>query len=212
MKQLLFVLSALLVAAPLHAHPHVWVDTAMRFEVNEDAEITGVTMTWAYDDFFTLLIFEDMGLDADADGKLTEAELDELFGFDLVHWPEGFEGDLYLYSNGDKIEMPRPRPIGIAVEDGRIVATHFREIPRVPTDGLEIMQYDPTYYVAYDVSQGVSFTDPACTAQVADPDPTVAEEALAEALQTPSEDIFLEIEMGIYYADRINISCASPSN
>jgi len=201
-----------LVAAPLGAHPHVFVDTAMRFEVNDDAEITGVTMTWSYDDFFTLLIFEDMGLDPDGDAVLTDDELDTLFGFDLENWPEGFEGDLYLYSNGDKIEMPRPRPIGIAVEDGRIVATHFREIPRVPTAGLEIMQYDPTYYVAYDISQGVSFTDPSCNASVSDPDPTVAEEALAEALETPSEDIFLTIEMGIYYADRIDISCAPPSN
>ena len=201
-----------LVAAPLGAHPHVWVDTAMRFEVNDDAEITGVTMTWAYDDFFTLLIFEDMGLDADGDAVLTDAELETLFGFDLEHWPEGFEGDLYLYSNGDKITMPRPHAIGIAVEDGKIVATHFREIPPVPVEGLEVMQYDPTYFVSYDVSQGVSFNDPNCSAVVADYDPTVAEAALADALQNPSEDIFLEIEMGIYYADRINISCASQSN
>ena len=67
MKHLTCALLLGLVAAPLGAHPHVFVDTAMRFEVNDDAEITGVTMTWSYDDFFTLLIFEDMGLDPDGD-------------------------------------------------------------------------------------------------------------------------------------------------
>ncbi|SHG92941.1 DUF1007 family protein [Marivita hallyeonensis] len=199
-------------AAPLGAHPHIFVDTALRFEVNDANEITGVTVTWTYDDFFTLLILEDYGLDSDGDGNLTEAELDTLFGFDLIEWPEGFEGDLYVYSNSEKIEMPRPRPIGIAVEDGLITATHYRDIPAVPVDGLEVLQYDPTYYVAYDVSQGVSFTDPDCSATVTDPDQQVAQAKIEEEVSGNMEDIFNEMRVGIYFSDRITMTCAQPSN
>lgn len=212
MKRFLSVLTLGLLAAPLGAHPHIFVDTALRFEVNDAAEITGVTVSWTYDDFFTLLILEDMGLDPDGDTILTDAELEQLHGFDLVEWPEGFEGDLYVYSNGEKIEMPRPRPIGIAVEDGLITATHYREIPPVPVEGLEVHQYDPTYYVAYDVSQGVTFTSPACDAVVTDPDQAAAQAAIEEEAGGSMEDVFNEMRVGIHFSDRIQISCALPSN
>lgn len=200
-----------MVAAPLGAHPHIFVETALRFEVNDQAQITGVTVTWTYDDFFTLLIFEDMGLDPDGDAELTQAELDQLFGFDLVEWPEGFEGDLYVFSNGEKIEMPYPRPIGIAVEDGFITATHFRDIPAVPIEGIEILQYDPTYYVAYDVSQGVTLTDPACIAAVTDPNEEEAFAAVEEEAGT-LENVFDEMLIGVHFSDTITFSCAQPSN
>jgi len=202
-----------LVATPLGAHPHIFVDTALRLEINDRLEVTGVTVTWTYDDFFTLLILEDYGLDPDGDGELTQAELDELHGFDLIEWPEGFEGDLYVYSAGEKVAMPRPRPIGIAVEDGFITATHFREIPPVPVEAIEILQYDPTYYVAYDVSQGVSLTDPDCTATVTDPDQQAAQDAVEKELAGGSmEDIFNEMRVGIHFADTVTLSCAQPSN
>lgn len=211
MKAVLSALALGLVAAPLGAHPHIFVDTALRFEVNDKFEVTGVTVTWTYDDFFTLLILEDYGLDPDGDGELTQAELDQLLGFDLVEWPEGFEGDLYVYSNGEKIEMPLPRPIGIAVENGFITATHFREIPAVPTEGIEILQYDPTYYVAYDVSQGVTLTDPDCTANVTDPNEDEAFAAVEEEAGS-LEDVFDEMLIGVHFSDTITISCAQPSN
>jgi ABC-type uncharacterized transport system substrate-binding protein len=212
MKHLTCALLLGLVAAPLGAHPHIFVDTAMRFDVNEDSEITGVTMTWVYDDFFSLLIFEDMELDPDGDAVLTDAELDKLFGFDLVEWPEGFEGDLYLYSNGEKIEMPRPRPIGIAVENGLIIATQYREIPPVPVKGLVVHQYDPTYYVAYDVSQGVTFSNPNCSATVTDPDIEAAQAVIEEEVSGNMEDIFNEMKVGVHFSDKIEMTCAQQSN
>ena len=207
MRHALCALALTLTAAPLGAHPHIFVETALRFEVNDAREVTGVTVTWTYDDFFTLLILEDYGLDSDGDGELTEAELDTLFGFDLIEWPEGFEGDLYVYRNGEKIEMPRPRPIGIAVEDGFITATHYREIPPVAVEAIEVLQYDPTYYVAYDVSQGVTLTDSGCTATVTDPDQELAQAAVDEELDGGSmEDIFNEMRVGIHFSDTITMS------
>lgn len=213
MKKLVCALALTVSAAPLSAHPHMFVDTGLRFEVNDRSEITGVTMSWTYDDFFTLLILEDYGLDPDGDGVLTEAELDVLHGFDLIEWPEGFEGDLYVYSNGDKIEMPRPVPVSVAVENGQITAVQHREIPAVPTEGLEILQYDPTFYVAYDVTQGVSFDRPGCSATVTDPDQAAAQAAIEEELNGGSmEDIFNEMMVGVHFSDRIAVTCELRSN
>jgi ABC-type uncharacterized transport system substrate-binding protein len=213
MKYLVCAFGIGLFAAPLGAHPHMFVDTGLKFEVNDASQITGVTMTWTYDELFTLLILEDYELDSDGDGVLTEAELDVLYGFDLIEWPEGFEGDLYVYSNGDKIEMPRPTPVSVSVENGQITATHYREIPPVGTDGVEILQYDPTYYVAYDVTQGVTFSRPDCRATISDPDQAAAQAAIEKELGGGSmEDVFNEMRVGIHFSDRISVTCASPSN
>ncbi|MFP7570239.1 DUF1007 family protein [Marivita sp. S2033] len=211
MNRLALAFTAGLFASPLGAHPHIFVDTALRFEVNDADEVTGVTVTWIYDDFFTLLIFEDMGLDPDGDAVLTPAELEQLHGFDLIEWPEGFEGDLYVTSGGDPVALPRPRPIGIAVEEGRIVATHYRDIPSVPTDDIEILQYDPTYYVAYDVSQGVSFSRPDCRAAVAEADAAAAQ-AMVEKELGNMDEIYNEMRIGIHFSDRIAITCEPRSN
>ena len=152
-------LAALIAALPLSpaaAHPHVFVDVALRFQDDGAGNLTGVEVTWSYDDFFSLLIFADMGLDPDGDGQLTEAELKRLWGFDLVEWPEGFEGDLYIHAGGQKIALDHPVPTGIRVEAGRIVATHTRSFGPVPADGLRVEPYDPTYYVDYTLAGPVT--------------------------------------------------------
>lgn len=197
-----------LIAPLARAHPHIFVTTRIVVEMNEAQQVTGVTMTWEYDDFFTLLIFEDMGLDKDADGALSEAELDRLMGFDLIEWPEGFEGDLYLASEGRKIEMPRPVPHDIAVRGGKIVATQKRAIPNVAAEGLEIRQYDPTYYVSYDLSGGIEVPAP-CAVRIEPPDMAAAEAEVAKLTeQSLSGDVFMEVKLGHLYASRAVISCA----
>lgn len=149
-----------------------------------------------------------MGLDRDADGVLTEPELDQLMGFDLIEWPDGFEGDFYVFSGDTKIDLPRPTPHDIAVIDGKISATQKREIPAVPADGLIIQQYDPTYYVAYDLSGGVELPGP-CTAQIIPPDQKAAEAEIKRLTDLQaSEDLYQEVELGHLYADQVVLTCA----
>lgn len=200
-----------LASTSLAAHPHVFVDTNLEVVV-EDGKVTGVNMSWAYDEFFTLLILEDMGLDPDGDGVLTSAELAQLKGFDLATWPPGFEADLYMATaDGTKIELGHPVPTTIAVTDGKIVAGHSRSVPRPDAKGLEIRQYDPTFYVQYTL-QDLSVAGD-CKSQVEPYDPTSADRALAEQLQNTSdtEDAFQVLEMGSFYADRIQLTCDSSS-
>ncbi|ETX30168.1 DUF1007 family protein [Roseivivax isoporae] len=191
--------------AAVGAHPHVFVDSELTVEVDAQGRITGTRMTWSYDEFFSLLILEDMGLDTDADGVLTEAEKDALMGFDFVTWPEGFEGDLYLDAEGGKVALGHPVSTSIDLVDGRIVSSHTRTVPEVPAEGAVFRQYDPTYYVAYTV-KSVSVTG-GCSASREAPDPDAGEEALAQALESYTEDQFQVLELGIHYADAITLSC-----
>ncbi|MGR3461685.1 MAG: DUF1007 family protein [Roseovarius sp.] len=67
------------VATTAGGHPHVFADVALRFESDARGRLTGVEVTWRYDDFFSLLILSDMGLDPDGDGQLSDAELARLW-------------------------------------------------------------------------------------------------------------------------------------
>ena len=75
MDRLLPALFAILLPLGAQAHPHIFVDTALALVTNAAGRPAGVEVTWRYDEFYSLLIFEDMGLDGDYDGTLTEAEL-----------------------------------------------------------------------------------------------------------------------------------------
>lgn len=198
---------ALVIGGALNAHPHVFVTTKMVLHMDSARNVTGVTMRMTYDGFFSLLVFEDMGLDPDADGVLTQPELDKLMGFDLVEWPEGFEGDFYVTSEGRKIEMPRPMPTDIDVVDGQIVSEQRRDIPAVAAHGLRVRQYDPTFYVAYDVRDGVTMDGPCTPTVIAANVEAAAAEAERLMEEAQSQDIFMEVELGHLYADEIVISC-----
>lgn len=196
----------LLPAVEAVAHPHVFVDSALRIETDADRRVTGIELSWAYDEFFTLLIFEDMGLDPDGDGQLTEAELEQLQGFETNNWPADFEGDLYLVAGGAPVALGPPEPRETRIEDGRIISSHFRPVPEVPAQGLEIKQYDPTFYVSYEISRGVEIAAP-CSAEIEAPDREAADAFVQEELQRVPEDMFEQLEVGEQYADRISLTC-----
>ena len=97
------------------AHPHVFVDVTLRFLPDEDGRLTGVEVIWRYDDFFSLLLLEDMGLDPDGDMELSGEERAALKGFDLVDWPEGFEGALFLETGGAAVALDPPEALDAAI-------------------------------------------------------------------------------------------------
>ena len=93
-----------------------------------------------------------MGLDPDADGVLTDAELAQLQGFDM-RWIAGFAGDAYLDQNGAPVPLSGPQQPTARVIGGRIVTTHLRRLarPLAPAAGpLVIRVHDPTYDTAHD--------------------------------------------------------------
>ncbi|AXI40871.1 DUF1007 family protein [Sulfitobacter sp. SK011] len=172
MKRIIHPVVALMMATPLAAHPHVFVDTGLEMIFNDTGQLTHVQVTWQYDALYSLLITEDMGLDPDYDGVLTTAEQAALTGFDMK-WVEGFNGDLEVLNGAEVLALSGPSKTTAVFAEGRITTTHLREIlsPVSVVEQVVIKPYDPTYYTAYDVTLPVVIRgSDTCRARVKMPD------------------------------------------
>lgn len=199
----------LLLATPLQAHPHVFVETGLRLVASESGAIQGVEVTWRYDELYSLLVMEDMGLDSDFDGQLTMAELERLNGFDL-QWIDGFEGDLYAQSAAGQLKLGAPQNRGTSLAAGQIVSRHYRAL-ETAADRLSLKAFDPTYYTAYDLGLGVDLPE-GCTAKVVKADLEAARKLEAELLGDDVDDPEADYpEVGEEFADEIFVTCASGS-
>jgi len=190
------------------AHPHVFVDTGLKVILSADGLVQGVEVSWAYDALYSMLTFEDRGVDTDYDGVLTDAEVVSLTGFDLK-WIDGFEGDLYLELAGATLALGAPEDRGVQIEDARIVSTHYRPLVEpVAAGGMILRAYDPTFYTAYDLTRGVT-VDGACAAEItpADLDAayTLVEELLYAIPTSEVEENFPQV--GKAFADTVVIQC-----
>ncbi|WP_276716629.1 DUF1007 family protein [Pseudooceanicola nitratireducens] len=196
------------------AHPHVFVDTALTVELDAQQRITAVTVTWVYDDFYSLLVLQDMGLDEDADGSLTPGELAQLDGWDMK-WIEGYAGDLYVAdATGRDVTLSPPQPLRTDVMEGRIVTQHRRVLPDpLSVSGASLHAYDPEFYTAYDLTGGVTLMGvvAGCSAGVARPDEDSAyAEAQALMAQFPEDAEEVPL-MGHVFAETVTITCAPKS-
>jgi ABC-type uncharacterized transport system substrate-binding protein len=204
-------LTLFLFAAPMaQAHPHVFVDVALRFLSDDQGRLTGVEVTWRYDDFFSLLVLEDRGLDGDGDMTLTEEERAALTGFDLEHWEPGFEGALFLHDAGQKLQLGAPRATHAAMQGGRIVTKHIRPVSLIDPNGLTVRAYDPSYYGALDLIE-VSGLPENCKTDIIDADTEAADAKVNELGGVGLEAVYDEVQVGIFYADEVRIACAPSS-
>jgi ABC-type uncharacterized transport system substrate-binding protein len=159
MRTVLTLILTCLTAAPLAAHPHIFIEAGFELILDEAGQMTHVRVSWQYDDFYSLLITEDMAMDSDGDGVLTEQEVATLTGFDMK-WDENFNGDLMMTVSDNLVALSRPREATASFAEGRITTTHLRalEVPLVPGKALIMKAYDPTYYSAYEVTGPVAVT------------------------------------------------------
>ena len=191
MKQIAALVLIFWPTADAMAHPHVFIDTGLSMYFDENGMLEQVEVTWVYDEFYSLLITEDLGLDPDFDGVLTAAETGVLTGFDM-RWIEGFNGDLEVYQNGQLLSLSGPRDYTASFADGRITTTHLRGVggDQVVGAALQVMPYDLTYYTAYDVTLPVVVQGKDdCTTQIDLPDMTAGLMAVREQLNALEADL-----------------------
>ncbi|EEE36191.1 polyphosphate kinase [Rhodobacteraceae bacterium KLH11] len=209
-----FILSLLCcLPLPALAHPHVFIDTGLEFLVDDAGNLTHVRVTWAYDEFYSLLVLEDMRLDQDADGVLTEAEEQFLSGFD-AQWVEGYNGDLVIRMGEIDIPLSGPLEPQATTEDARIVTTHLRAIEGdpVPADALSIKAFDESFYTAYELNRPVTISGPsACEIARDDPDIDAELAQMQAFLLSLDADFDLEENdiplVGEKFATEIKLSC-----
>jgi ABC-type uncharacterized transport system substrate-binding protein len=204
-------LTALPLAAP--AHPHVFVDVQMTLVFDATGALSGVGLSWEYDDLFTLLLTEDLGIDTDGDLKLTPDEMTALTAA-VLDWPEDFGGDLFVFQSGRPLAL-KPRSDGtVRLTDGRIVESHLRRLstPATPSQPVTIQVYDPYYYVAYTLvgEIGIDGTT-TCTKTYRPADLNTAYSKVDELLYGrpasavgPNEAF---PEVGALFADMVTVTC-----
>ena len=190
------------------AHPHVFIDTVLRVVVDEAGNLEGVEVTWTYDDFYSLLLLSDLGLDNDGDGRLRDDELARLDGFDM-NWIEGYQGDTHASRGGAAVTLGPPQGRGVTVERGLLTSTHFRAASG-PADGLVVKAYDPTFYTAYSLVGAVR-VEGTCGARVRPADLAAAYSLVEELLYaTPASEAEESYpEVGEAFADTVTVSCTS---
>lgn len=200
---------------PALAHPHVFIDTGLEFIVDDSGQLTHVRVTWAYDELFSLFQLEDMKLDQDSDGILTESEEQFLSGFD-AQWVEGYNGDLVVFADGTPVTLSGPMEAKATTEDGRIVTSHLRAVEGegVPATAVVAKAYDETYYTAYEVTRPVTVSGSAsCQISRIDADIDGQLAQMQAFLQTLDADYDLEENdiplVGESFATEIRLSCPS---
>lgn len=218
-----FAGAVFLAVTPVQAHPHVFIDTTLVLEIDRQGQLVAVDVTWAYDDFYSLVLLEDRGLDSDFDGQLTENELGQLQGFDL-QWDAEFAGDLYVTSVFDEAQavvLGKPKDLGVTMENGQIVSRHRRMLDHpVPAGQLNIKAYDPSYYSSYELVQARVATagqagnadgsvEQACSVLVTQPNLNAAyskvEELLYATPQEQAEEFFPEV--GEAFSAVVRLQC-----
>lgn len=210
----LAVMALGLCAPSAHAHPHIFIDSGVEAVFDDQGRVTALRISWAYDDFYSLLMIEDMGLDPDGDSILTPEEQSKLSGFDM-DWDADYDGDLYVLAGAEAVTMGRPMAFDARYEEGIITSTHMRQLatPLAPgVDGLVVQIYDSGFYTAYRINAGAVLTGApqGCTAAVFEPDLDAADLKLQEILAEYQGDESIEMEfpaVGANYADEVRITC-----
>jgi len=193
------------------AHPHIFVDAGLVVLRDADGAVTEVEVTWRYDELYSLILAEDLGLDPDYDLQLTEEEVAGVLGFDL-NWSAGFTGGLTLQQAGEALDLGPPEPVSLRMlETGQIETTHRRPVSGAEPGPISAQIYDPSFYIAFEMILPVEVADaPGCAVDLIRADLDVAYAALETALEeiggaVAAEDNFPAV--GAYFADRAEISC-----
>jgi polyphosphate kinase len=216
LRMLVLTLCLAVLPPAARAHPHEFVDARLGFVFDDAGRLTAVSVEWRYDEFTSMLIQSDLGLNPAAT-DLAADQAPELQGFDM-DWIEGYNGDLWPMADGEDLELGPPQPGPVTVEGGQIVSRHHRVLPQ-PIDPRQVrivvQVYDPEFYIAYTIAQGSSdLSQIGCRARVftADFDAAYARlEVALEELSAGGADIEMNFpRVGRDFADEIRIDCDDP--
>lgn len=201
-------------AAPAAAHPHIFTEVGYEMIFDDAGRLAALRTTWIYDELFSLLIIEDGGYDTDGDGAISEAELVGLADFDS-QWPEDYDGDLHVAQGDTAVQAGPPGDWSVSWAAGQLGSVHTRsfEPPLDPAAGpITISHYDPTYYVAYEITLASVLTGRRdCTVTVDLPDLDSAAQTLQEELAALGPSTTLQEagfpEVGDLFAETAVLTC-----
>lgn len=204
------LLVAGLVSAPAaRAHPHVFIDAGVDFLFDEAGRLDRLRVAWIYDPMTSLFILEDLGIDPGA--PLSPADRARIAAYDTV-WEEGYAGDAYLWDGARRVGLSGPQAPEAEIRDGRVAIRFLRDVdaPFRPDPDARVEVYDPTYYMAYTITEAPRLEGPhaGCAARVEPFEPTRALAPLQRSLFALSaEETPEQADVGALFAEKVHLSC-----
>lgn len=194
------------------AHPHVFAEARLEVVAAADGSIERLRNVWRFDELFTSTVL--LEFDTDADGTMSEAELDALTALitDSISDYNYFlslsvEGQEYGFSPVDDMK---------ALFDGGQMTLLFTAAPDTRVmlaSNPAISVYDPTFYTSIefyeDDAMAIIDAPGGCTHAMVVPD---IDAVLSQQQDTLTEDFFNDPEGNDYsqmFATRMEISCAA---
>ncbi|MBZ8117056.1 DUF1007 family protein [Roseovarius sp. LXJ103] len=135
------------------AHPHVFVDASTGFVVSDDGALQALRISWTYDAFTTLFLFDALDLDKDRDGALDEADYAVIVQGE-TDWPPEYKGDVYLEVAGQDHPLGRPENAVASMADNKITVAFDLPLAAPATLGeaeVILRLYDPGFYYDYTI-------------------------------------------------------------
>ncbi|MBD8063979.1 DUF1007 family protein [Devosia sp. PTR5] len=157
------------------AHPHIFIDAAVDVTFDAQGRVSALHHRWTFDTAFSVWMVQ--GLDADGDGNVSSAEMQELADENVGSLAEyGF----YTYA-GEGLEFTSAGDQRMTYAGERVTLgfTVNAVTPEPPGHRFELGVYDPEYYVAisFGGSEDVHLLDapPGCSATLEPPKPMAPE-------------------------------------
>ncbi len=205
--------AALTAAAPVAAHPHVFVDGGVDFVMRDGTVLEALEVTWLFDEFETLYTLSSAGVGLNDEGGLDEADRLDLVRY-LSDWPDDFDGSAHLSVDGAGIALEWPAGLDARLIEGRLEMTFTRRLDSpisLNERRVEVAFYESTYFYAFSVTNQPRIAgDPGnCAARVVPFNADAQSAALQSTLFELGREETPDIEnVGALFADRIVLRCA----
>ena len=206
------MLSVMCLGGVTKAHPHVFVDARTGFIFGSDQQLETIKISWRYDEFTTLVLFETLELDQDQDGQLNDADRVKILEGE-TNWPQDYKGDIYLEVLGQDYPLGRPEAAAVMLNANQIEVSFdlpLSQPVRIDSAPVFLRLYDPFFYFAYSIVPAIDPTDlpEECQAQIVPFEPNAAESALQDKLAALGrEDIFSVENVGRLFSDKVQLTC-----
>jgi ABC-type uncharacterized transport system substrate-binding protein len=203
---------ALCLGGPAKAHPHVFVDARTGFIFGADGQLEALRISWTYDEFTTLILFESLNLDQDGDGQFSDSDRAAIIAGE-TNWDRAYKGDVYLEFAGQDYPLGRPEAAAVTLNNNQVEVSFDLPLShplRIDNTSVFLRLYDPFFYYAYTI---VPPTDPpnmpeGCQAEIVPFEPNAAESALKDKLAALGLDEIPAVEnVGRLFSDEVRLTC-----
>ena len=205
----LFAVLLLFPAARAEAHPHVFVTATEEVLFDPAGRVTGIRHSWKFDDMYSAFMVQGLGTEG---AILTREQLAPLAKTNV----ESLNEFAYFTSvkAAGKVSLFAD-PVDYWIEEGsdKLLTLHFTLPLKSPASAKTVLSlaiYDPTYFVAFSLSDKdpikLDAAPSGCSASVSKPKPLDATDS-----QKLSESFFTNMspgtDFGIKLAERAIIAC-----